>query len=136
MQGIIGTGRNLIGRPSQSLSTQLSDSLAMLTEGSRSFSISTFLERRPENRVNDAFLAMGYDVLPTDEYFMDAQALLALKPEGSNILGSEAKSSRLFFESVEDFQSLQIGLTRTNGFMVGLLSRFTCLLYTSDAADE
>ena len=68
-EGKISTGRQMTGRSDETIDAPIVENLNSLSEKDHSFSISAYLERKPENRINDAFLSLGYNSCPHDSYF-------------------------------------------------------------------
>ena len=124
-EGKISTGRQMTGRSDETIDAPIVENLNSLSEKDHSFSISAYLERKPENRINDAFLSLGYNSRPQDSYFEDVSSFLSLESDGSNILKSGSLSTDLSLTSIEEFQQLSTGITSTDGFMLAMMTRIS-----------
>ena len=90
-----------------------------------SFSGWIWLDGTPEQRANEAFYGLGYDTNPQSTYFDTPSNFLALEPDGGRILKSGPNNQGLNFNSADDFKSLDLGITRSSGFMSAFMTRFS-----------
>ena len=126
LSGVAGAGRQLFGEPDHYLSAPTNPSLENLALGSYSFSGWVFLDGTPEDRINETFYILGYDRSPEESYFDSSpDTFLTLEPDGGRIVRNGPNNQGLEFSSADDFKAMDVGITRTSGFMTALMTRFT-----------
>ena len=126
LSGVAGTGRQLFGEPDHYLSAPTNPSLENLALDSYSFSGWVFLDGTPEDRINETFYILGYDRAPEESFFDSApDTFLSLEPDGGRIVRNGPNNQGLDFSSADDFKAMDVGITRTSGFMSALMTRFT-----------
>ncbi|MEL0099907.1 MAG: DUF2341 domain-containing protein, partial [Opitutae bacterium] len=118
--GLAGSARQLFGQPDHYLTAPLNDSLEKLALGKYSFSGWIWLDGTPEQRFNEAFYGLGYDVTPKSSYFNTPGSFLSLEPDGGRIIRNGPNNQGLNFLSADDFKSMDLGISRSSGFMTAL----------------
>ena len=121
----MGGGRSFLGEPDELILAPDSESLRGLVDQKYSFSSWIRLDRLPEERINEAFFALGYDQSPSLSLFDDPSLLFSLEPTGSAILKEGPNENGLEFNSVDDLKKLNLGVSRSSGFLTAFLTRFT-----------
>ena len=123
--GLAGSARQLFGQPDHYLTAPTNYSLENLALGEFSFSGWIWLDGTPEQRINEAFYGLGYDITPQSSYFDTANNFLTLEPDGGRILRNGPNNQGLSFGNADDFKTLDLGITRSSGFMTALMTRFS-----------
>ena len=123
--GLAGAARQLFGQPDHYLTAPSNDSLENLALNKYSFSGWIWLDGTPEQRTNEAFYGLGYDTTPQSTYFDKPENFLALEPDGGRIIKSGPSNQGISFGNADDFKTLDLGITRSSGFMTALMTRFS-----------
>ena len=123
--GLAGSARQLFGQPDHYLTAPINDSLENLALNKYSFSGWIWLDGTPEQRTNEAFYGLGYDTTPQPTYFDKPENFLALEPDGGRIIKKGPNNQGISFGNADDFKTLDLGITRSSGFMTALMTRFS-----------
>jgi hypothetical protein len=123
--GLAGSARQLFGQPDHYLTAPTNDSLENLPLNKYSFSGWIWLDGTPEQRTNEAFYGLGYDTTPQATYFDKPENFLALEPDGGRIIKKGPNNQGISFGNADDFKTLDLGITRSSGFMTALMTRFS-----------